>query len=373
MDVHQLVSSIAVGDAVSNAAFSLQRLLRGEGIQSQIYAEQIDPEYSGRCLHLGKYPLVDSPENILIAHYSIASMGMVTLPYFKARKILFYHNVTPYKYWLNINPLAAFHCLRGKTDLMQILPFVNYGVAFSQFSLQDLRNGGLQRTSWLPLQIDSKRLEAPPDPVTMETFKSKERKILVVGRIAPNKKVEDAISIASQLSNVRLIFVGTSRDALPYYLAVRQAAKNQKAKCDFLGLVTQEELNALYRIADVLLVVSEHEGFCVPILEAFHFNLPVIAYAAGAIPETSNGGALLFDTKKPEIVAPIIEKVLTDQTVRESLQRAGKIALKKHLEFPVRDELMKIIQEVAELPALYREREQHEFIAEYADIAVIKK
>jgi hypothetical protein len=83
----------------------------------------------------------------------------------------------------------------------------------------------------------------------------------------------------------------------------------------------------------------------------------VIAYAAGAISETANGGALLFENKQPEIVAPLIEKVLTDKALRESLQRAGKIALKKHLEFPVRDELMKIIRQVAELPALSRERE----------------
>jgi hypothetical protein len=83
----------------------------------------------------------------------------------------------------------------------------------------------------------------------------------------------------------------------------------------------------------------------------------VIAYAAGAIPETANGGALLFESKKPEIVAALIEKVLTDQSLRESLQHAGKIALKKHLEFPLRDELMKIIKQVAELPPLFRESE----------------
>ncbi len=355
MEIHQLVTSIAVGDAVTNAAFSLQTLLRKEGFKSEIFAEQVESEYTGQCLHLGNYPFMDSPENILIAHYSIASMGMVTLPFFKARKILFYHNVTPYQYWMNINALAAFHCLRGKSDLAEILPFVHYGVAFSQFSLQDLRNGGLQRTSWLPLQINIKRLELPPDPVTLQAFSGKEKKVLVVGRIAPNKKVEDAIRIASLFRDVRFVIVGTSRDAVPYYLAVREAARECKAKCDFLGLITQEDLNALYHLADALLVVSEHEGFCVPILEAFHFKVPVVAYAAGAIPETADGGALLFHEKNPEIVAGLIRKVLFDQQLRKSLQRAGESALNKHLQFPVRDELMKIIDEVSVLAPLYRE------------------
>ena len=124
-------------------------------------------------------------------------MGMVTLPFFKARKILFYHNVTPYQYWMNINAAGAFHCFGEKRDLAEILPFVHYGVAFSEFSLQDLRNGGLQRTAWLPLQINVEWLQLPPDPITLKAFAGKEKKLLVVGRIAPNKKVEDAIRIAS--------------------------------------------------------------------------------------------------------------------------------------------------------------------------------
>jgi glycosyltransferase involved in cell wall biosynthesis len=352
VEVNQLVSSIAVGDAISNAAFSLQKLFRKQGYSSEIFAEQIQAELAGDVKHLGRYSEVDSAENILIAHYSIASMGMVTLPYFKARKILFYHNVTPYKFWIHINPLAAFHCLRGKSDLPKIIPFINYGVAFSDFSLEDLRKAGLTKTARLPLQINMDQYAIPPDPLTLEYFNGSERKILVVGRIAPNKKVDEAVIVASMIPRSRLIVAGTPRDAIPYYHNIRRAAQKLKVKSDFPGHITQQELNALYKRADVLLVMSEHEGFCVPILEAFYFGVPVVAFASGAIPETSNGGALLFTDKKPEVVAALVKKVLDDSELRIQLKAAGDVALRKHLEFPLDNEVMKIIREVSDMVPL---------------------
>jgi glycosyltransferase involved in cell wall biosynthesis len=352
--IHQLVSSIAIGDAVSNAAFSLQELFRKQGYPSEIFAEQIPAELAGHCKHLGRYVEVDSPENLLIAHYSIASMGMVTLPYFKARKILFYHNVTPYKYWININPLAAFHCLRGKSDLPKIIPFINYGVAFSNFSLEDLRKAGLTNTTCLPLQMNMDQYKIAPDPLTLKNFNGNERKILVVGRIAPNKKVDEAVCVVSMVPNSRLIVAGSARDAASYYHSIRRTAQTLKVKVDFVGHISQQELNALYKNSDVLLVMSEHEGFCVPILEAFYFGLPVVASASGAIPETAKGGALLFTDKKPEVVASLVKKVLDDFELRNQLKMAGDAALRRHLEFPLESEVMKIIREVSQMQPLYR-------------------
>jgi glycosyltransferase involved in cell wall biosynthesis len=356
MEVHQLVSSIALGDAISNAAFSLQELFRKQGYPSEIFAEQIPAELADQCKHLGKYPDCDSTENILIAHYSIASMGMVTLPYFKARKIIFYHNVTPYQYWININPLAAFHCLRGKSDLPKIIPFINYGIAFSDFSLQDLRKAGLTKTARLPLQINLNNYKIPPDPLTLEYFNGSGRKILVVGRIAPNKKVDEAVRVVSMVPHSRLIVAGSPRDAISYYHSIRRAAQQLKVKSDFLGHITQAELNALYKSADILLVMSEHEGFCVPILEAFYFGVPVVASASGAIPQTSNGGALLFNDKNPEVVAALVKKVLDDQELKVKLKAAGDNALRQHLEFPLEQEVMRIVSEVSQMQPLYQSR-----------------
>lgn len=349
MKIHQLVTSLVPGDAISNFVLFLQALFVQSGFESKIFSETVSSELVDFCLPLGDYPKNDAPENILVAHYSIASMGMVTLPYFRAKKILFYHNVTPYQYWLDLNSLAAFHCLRGRSDLPTIIPFIHYGIAFSSYSLQDLRTLGLKKTAWVPLRIDVKRLNRAPDVVTSRLFDRKTRQILLVGRVVPNKKIEDAIRIASIIPNVRLIVAGSLQDAPAYHYALREEALQRKVQCDFVGKISQEELNALYRLADIVLVTSDHEGFCVPILEAFYFRVPVIARASGAIPETANGGALLFDEMDPYQIAGWISYLLENPEVRSRLQKQGDQALRQHLEFPLKETLLKIIQEVTSM------------------------
>lgn len=345
-EVHQIVNCLTPGDAVSNYALYLRDLFRKEGFQSQIFAELISPEYVDQCSHMNDYLDVDSPEIILLAHYSIASAGMLTLPHFKARKILFYHNVTPYEYWVDINSLAAFHCLRGRTDLSRILPYVQYGIAFSDFSLRDLHQSGLKRTALLPLSLDVRRMSCAADPLTLATYQSEQPRILMVGRVVPNKKLEDAIRIVALLPDVRLIIAGSSEHSVSYYYALRDLARKLKVKCDFTGAISQEQLTALYQVSNVLLVLSEHEGFCMPILEAFHYNLPVIAYAAAAIPETAKDGAILFKDRDCQLAANLISRVLKDDKIRYKLQIQGREVLRQHQQFPVKETLLKIIQEV---------------------------
>jgi glycosyltransferase involved in cell wall biosynthesis len=352
MEVHQLVSSFVPGDAISNFALFLKGILGEEGFRSEIFSENISPELLNHSRHISEYRTVDSQENILLAHYSIASMAMVALPLFKAKKVLLYHNITPYQYWVEIDSLTAFHCLRGRTDLTQILPYVHHGIAFSDFSLEDLRKRGLTRITVFPLRMDVDRLKLPPDSITLRLFDGKKRRILVAGRVAPNKKIEEAIRIASIIPDVWLIVAGSFSSAKPYYYALLEEAKRLNVKCDFTGHLPQKDLNALYKVADVLLVVSDHEGFCLPILEAFHFQLPVIAHAIGGIPETANGAALLFEEQHPEIVAGLISKIFRDPELRFRLQSKGTEVLRQYLEFPFRKNLLSILHEVASMPPI---------------------
>lgn len=348
MQVHQLLSSIVPGDAVSNYAFYLQKLLREEGHQSEIYAENIHPDLAERCRLLRDYPAVDRPDSILFAHYSIASMGMVTLPYFSAKKVLFYHNVTPYRYWLDINQLAAFHCLRGRTDLRKIASSVAAGVAFSDFSLQELKQAGIQKCIHVPIAINLDQLKVPPDPVTLKLQKRSQKQVLIVGRLAPNKKVEDALRIASLMKKVRFLVIGSREGSGVYYSALLEMSRRLGANVEFSGHVSQSELNAYYSIADAMLVTSQHEGFCVPILEAFYFGVPVVARSAGAVPETANGGALLYAEKEsPEMIAAALERILADNALSSALRRRGESALKQYLSIPIRETILKIIRDVA--------------------------
>ena len=206
MRVHQLLTSLAPGDAVSNHALHVQKVLRSAGFESEIFAEYLSESMSARGHNLERFLREDAPDAILLAHYSIASSSMVALPEYKSRKILVYHNVTPYEYLVDIYPLMAFHCLRGRTDLRRIAPSIKYGIAFSRYSERELIDAGVQHTAVMPLLLDMSRLKLPPDPVTIQAFSNaNERRILVVGRVVPNKKVEEAIKIVSMLPRSRLI------------------------------------------------------------------------------------------------------------------------------------------------------------------------
>jgi L-malate glycosyltransferase len=347
MKVHQLLTSIVPGDAISGYAFFLQDLLRKEGFESEIFGENVAAELLERCKPLGVFNKYDSPDNILFVHYSIASSAMLGVPKFLGKKVIFYHNVTPYQYFVDINPLAAFHCLRGVTDLHRIAGSISAGVAFSEFSMQDLKKAGISRVTQLPLRVTFNPSKHLMDPVTLKMQDQRRKRVLMVGRLAPNKKIEDALRIVSLVRNVQLILIGSSVSSRPYYYALREMAQQLKVHCEFAGHVSPEDLHTYFRTADALLVTSEHEGFCLPILEAFQYQVPVIARAAGAIPETTGGGAILFDESEPrESVALLLERVLQDHELRSAITKKASQVLQEHLSISYRDKILSILRDI---------------------------
>ena len=207
---------------------------------------------------------------------------------------------------------------------------------------------GLKKCMLLPVRTSFNGANLSEDPVTLRSQNGKKKRVLVVGRIAPNKKIEDALRIASFLKNVQLIMIGSTQGARPYYYALREMAQKLRIHCEFVGHVSQEELHAYFLSADALLITSEHEGFCVPVLEAFRYRVPVVARAAGAIPETAGGGALLFDDSEgPESVAAALQLVLTDPQLRSALTAQGSEVLQEHLAISYREKIRHILSHVS--------------------------
>ncbi len=160
---------------------------------------------------------------------------------------------------------------------------------------------------------------------------------LFVGRIAPNKKIEDHIRLAEVYkryvdTNYRFIFVGRT-DAVPtYYATIRAMMVQYQMPADrfwFTGPVPDEDLAAFYRAASAYISLSEHEGFCVPLVEAMAADVPVLAYAAGAVPETLGGAGVLFSPKDLEYAAEMLGAIAFDVPLRRGLiagQRARREA-----------------------------------------------
>jgi glycosyltransferase involved in cell wall biosynthesis len=181
--------------------------------------------------------------------------------------------------------------------------------------------------------VDTGRItNAPRKPALEKILGDGLINILFVGRIVPNKRIEDHIRLAEHYkryidSYYRFVFVGRY-DGLPrYYNAVRAMILQYRMLPDrflFPGAVTDDELAAYYRWADVYVSLSEHEGFCVPLVEAMAADVPVLAYAAGAVPETLGGAGITFAPKDLEFAAEMVGALVYDRNVRTEIIRGQR-------------------------------------------------
>jgi L-malate glycosyltransferase len=89
----------------------------------------------------------------------------------------------------------------------------------------------------------------------------------------------------------------------------------------FTGHVSLSELVAYYRRADLFVSMSEHEGFCVPILEAMHFRVPILAYSAAAVPDTLGTAGVLVSRKDFPVLAETAHLLVTDRKLRDRVIR----------------------------------------------------
>jgi len=167
----------------------------------------------------------------------------------------------------------------------------------------------------LPIVQDLAALKRPASPLVARLFDDGRTNILFVGRIIPNKKIDDLIrSFAFFQKYVkpqsRLLLVGDHRGFERYFDRLQELVRELRVdEVVFTGQVDDDELYAYYRLADVFLCLSEHEGFGVPLQEAMLFGVPVVAYDAGAVRETLRGGGLLLEDKSPELVAELLDRV----------------------------------------------------------------
>jgi glycosyltransferase involved in cell wall biosynthesis len=159
--------------------------------------------------------------------------------------------------------------------------------------------------------------------------------VLVVSRLAPNKRHDLAIAAfaawrAEHGASARLLCVG--EPVSPSYAALVQAlaAAVDGGAVTLAGGMSQPDLNAAYGDADLLLSMSEHEGFSVPLLEAFHFGVPVLARRAGAMPEVG-GDAVLWDSGNDlAVTAELIGIALEDRELRGELAERGHARLAEY-------------------------------------------
>ncbi len=327
MKINQLLPGFGSGDAISNYALQLQAILRGWGCESEIYCESrhVGPTEERLCRDYRLCGAPGDPSDIAIYHYSIGSALTDFFMNLRGRKVLIYHNITPHVWFQGIDEEKAGSLLEGREELKRLAAIPDIALGVSEFNRRELDALGFRRTAVLPLILDREKLSAGPDAKLVKRYGDGAVSILFIGRMAPNKRIEDLIKIfyyyrTTINQNSRLLLAG-SLIGMDRYTSHLRSLITMLDLPDviFFNHVTDAELYALYRTASIFLCMSEHEGFCIPLLEAFYFRVPVIAYAAAAIPETLAGAGILAREKDHAAIAELVDETCRDRRLKDAI------------------------------------------------------
>jgi len=323
MQVHQFHPTVSFGDATSNQILSLQRLLRNAGYRSVIFCEHPPLHFQGRTQLIARYGRYASPESVLLLHFSRGYSASVLdwLEQLSARRVLVYHNITPHTYFAGVNETVLEATRTGREQLDRLRTLTEAGWGDSAFNCQELAERGWTHLETLPIIFDPRRYAVSPDRKTMERWRDGIN-VLFVGRVSPNKRLEDLILTFHYLKrfvwpDARLLLVGSAYGMEPYLEFLQALVKRLNLPdVTFTGHVSTAQLAACYRCASTYLSMSEHEGFGVPLLESMHFGVPIIAYKAAAVPETLGGSGILVKDKDYAAVAELIALLAEDTYLR---------------------------------------------------------
>ena len=317
--------SLTTADAVSNDVLGEVDALKKNGATVKIFSD---------LTRVRKF--LKDPSDILIYHHSRGwYSGVQLVRELRCRRVIRYHNVTPAEFFEGFSRTDQESCERGRRELTELAAAqCDLYLSASSFSMHELIETGADR---------SKSLVAPPfhhidrlstitaDHETLKKYSSDAANVLTVGRVVPHKNVHHLIEVFAHYHydcnrNSRLIIVGKGGEGFNTYSKLLNSVVLNLDLTNavvFTGGVSDEELKAYYLVADAFVTVSEHEGFCVPLVEAMSMKLPITAYASTAIPETVGDAGIVWTDRNPMLIAETIDLFVRDRSVRDALGRRG--------------------------------------------------
>jgi glycosyltransferase involved in cell wall biosynthesis len=331
--VHQILATLGYGDAIGHEVLGITTALRRAGYESEIIVETADPRLEDLTVDYRDMVNEVGPDDLLIHHFSLGSRASRTAFALPARMILIYHNITPPEYFLGVHDQLVRQCYHGRRELLPYRARVDLALGDSEFNRQELEAAGFSPTAVLPVVPGFAHLDVAPDPRVAAAYDDEWTNILFVGRVIPNKRPDNLIRHFHAYKTLfnprsRLIIAGSYGGFDAYLAQLHSLIADLKVEdVHIVGQVTNEELTGLYDVADLFLCASEHEGFCVPLIESFYKRVPVMAYAATAVPATLDGGGILYDTHDPRRVASLMQGLLEDADLEARVLEAQDAAL----------------------------------------------
>ncbi len=360
MRVDQWVPALHRGDAIGDSALLMRDAFRRWGFAADVYALDLDPDVAGDGLPFRDWS-PGGPHDLVLLHYALPSPLTQALRETRSRRILLHHNITPPSFFAGWDPEMLRICSEGLEQLGSLVGQVDLALGDSEWNRKELAEAGFERTGVLPIYIDFERYREPPSAVLRQALGDGRTNLLFVGRVAPNKKHEDLIRMASYWRrfidpNLRLVLVGKpprratgTGEPLPrHYFDALQSLMYEEGftpeEVVFTGHVPHADLLACYASARLFVSMSEHEGFGVPLVEAMLMDVPVLAHASSAVPFTLGGAGVTFGEKRFAEVAELAYCLAHDEALRASVlagqrRRLGafappavEAALRGHLE-----------------------------------------
>jgi glycosyltransferase involved in cell wall biosynthesis len=333
--VHHFVPVLHRGDAVGRHTLRLREASRKRGFRSEIFVDTVDDETADETLPVLSYPERAEPGDVVVYQFATASAMAPWLAGRSDTLVVNYHNVTPPELMAPWDNHLALGQLRAQGDLRLLAPRTALAVADSVYNEGHLTAAGFVRTAVvspsaaLPALVEPGAAAAASDS-SVTAGPSRGARWLAVGRVSPNKALEHtiaalAVARARDDADTTLQLVG--KPATDSYVAALHryvAELGLAGAVQFAGHASDATVASAYAGADVLVVTSEHEGFCVPVVEAMAAGVPVVAFDQGAVPEVLGGAGVLVADKDPFALAAAITAVLRDTPRREGLVAAGR-------------------------------------------------
>jgi glycosyltransferase involved in cell wall biosynthesis len=353
--VHQVISDLAFGDAMGIITLQTQGMLRELGFASELYADIVDPRLRDASRPVARMDAEVADGDALVYQLGIGSPVAQRFARHRGPRIILYHNITPPTYFRDTNPRVAARLVAAREQLAMLAPRVELCAGVSRFNVEEMRLLGARRTAVIPPVADLAHLRPRPSRPESPPL------LLFVSRVAPNKRHDDLIRCLAALRatgqpEARLAVVGRFDDTEDYVASLRALARDLGVAeaVEFTGRLGNQQVGDLYARASVFVSASEHEGFSVPLLEAMAFDVPVVAHAAAAVPDTVDGAGLLLRNKDPLAWAAVVDRAIGDTALRARLIAAGRRRLQHFTPDRVRGALAAALASIGVVPEARR-------------------
>ncbi len=357
--VHQVLPSLHEADASGIHTLRVRDALRQAGLESELFVQYADPPLAGEAHHLNTLDRFVIPgRTAMLYQLSVGSPAAEVLLHRPEPLLVNYHNLTPASFFWQWEPGWLVAVETGRQQLYRLAPRTVHAIADSAFNQRDLIAAGYRSTAVVPPLVEvgalarhpdadgSRRCTRPAagsdesaaagdggggvDPADLSAGDGRGARWLFVGKLLPHKAAHHVVRALAAYRRVydpaaTLVLVG-GHPVAAYAEAVQGFIDELglARAVELSGVVSEARLEELYRESDIFVCLSDHEGFCFPLLEAMQHDLPVVAAPGGAVADTLGDGGVLLDDKAPGTVAAAVHRMLADPVRRSRLVAAGR-------------------------------------------------